>query len=636
MPLEMHLRLYLSETIKFILLIFSIVTVAHADEIALTSNGAKCNAYNKLAPFDFAWKQVWFSQIGSDKETIPQTVEFSTDKDVRVSVNRLSHAYSAPVRIRLESRGSNDENYALLCEWSGDVGPSNYRPSLEVLFLNKSLRHLRLIVQDVGGGGPTGESPYSINAQIEFNFQGAISSTDAQAMQFNPSSRGWDFHADPVTQDRKCTLVENPKPSQAKIEKIEDIEVPISKAVNQRVVYEEAGRYLYLQPSRLGGNSTSIAGSVFVKNSGEGVFEKVCEFALQHDISDSSWLMASANQPYLFYPIWRVELRALSENDKTRDEKANISVARDLDSERVYTFGNDLTNATRAAYVCQPPSRTREGIPTTSGTEFSQAPIFSARILDPDNLLTPKIEDDIVALLLESVSLWRRSCHGCSPENLVFAEIDNRFFALWDGIGFQAEDLSRTPFVGRPPTVLDSRSGSRTPVQIYKEIPRNGPLVKNLCAIHDQLTAPLQRVQMALGCPDQAADASAKRAPMRLLLENGPTSCGDDTEIVACEPDGILVELNARDYMFVAPFTGKKLFGNGQTQVDLLHVLLHEAGHWIGLGHIDQGESIMASSVEQGRCIDENAVAAVRTIVLGKERRIYERSALRYSLPSRP
>jgi hypothetical protein len=45
--------------------------------------------------------------------------------------------------------------------------------------------------------------------------------------------------------------------------------------------------------------------------------------------------------------------------------------------------------------------------------------------------------------------------------------------------------------------------------------------------------------------------------------------------------------------------------------MDLLQGILHEMGHWIGLQHDDRRESIMASSLEQSRCIDTATAAAI-------------------------
>jgi hypothetical protein len=49
--------------------------------------------------------------------------------------------------------------------------------------------------------------------------------------------------------------------------------------------------------------------------------------------------------------------------------------------------------------------------------------------------------------------------------------------------------------------------------------------------------------------------------------------------------------------------------------------LLHEMGHWIGLQHLDDGHSIMASSLGRSRCVDESTVSALGKVVSGEPAR---------------
>jgi len=74
--------------------------------------------------------------------------------------------------------------------------------------------------------------------------------------------------------------------------------------------------------------------------------------------------------------------------------------------------------------------------------------------------------------------------------------------------------------------------------------------------------------------------------------------------------DNELTQYNIRDYRFTSS-SGARAIGEGPIEVDLLQVILHEMGHWIGLEHIDSGESIMATSLEQARCIDFDTVKSL-------------------------
>jgi hypothetical protein len=104
-------------------------------------------------------------------------------------------------------------------------------------------------------------------------------------------------------------------------------------------------------------------------------------------------------------------------------------------------------------------------------------------------------------------------------------------------------------------------------------------------------------------------DSLDKRARAKIAIQfrpSGSTYCGTDAEIIACRADNVLTEFNDRDFRF--RIDGRTI-GLGSIDMDFLPVLAHEMGHWIGLGHLNQGKSIMASSAERARCIDEATIA---------------------------
>jgi hypothetical protein len=131
--------------------------------------------------------------------------------------------------------------------------------------------------------------------------------------------------------------------------------------------------------------------------------------------------------------------------------------------------------------------------------------------------------------------------------------------------------------------------------------------IKSFCALTpDQSVAPVMAsVHIAL-CQAEHLDPHARATIAVSFRADGSTYCGSDPEIIACRADSTLTEFNTRDYRFRLGNAGA--LGLGAVEIDFLPVLLHEMGHWIGLGHIDHGKSIMASSAERARCIDEPTI----------------------------
>jgi hypothetical protein len=81
-----------------------------------------------------------------------------------------------------------------------------------------------------------------------------------------------------------------------------------------------------------------------------------------------------------------------------------------------------------------------------------------------------------------------------------------------------------------------------------------------------------------------------RRARIEVCVRlQGADDCGHDREIIACRADDTLTGLSARDCKVRAG--PGAAFGAGVVRLDLLPVLVHEMGYWIGLRHIDQGRA---------------------------------------------
>lgn len=229
--------------------------------------------------------------------------------------------------------------------------------------------------------------------------------------------------------------------------------------------------------------------------------------------------------------------------------------------------------------------------------------------------------DAISDLILSAAALWGTACRECQPENLAVIGIGGRTWARQGVLRWLKElgtsDLKSSP--AQAEAKLRDRLESnvwlttepvdlrRRPLQFYSRLDLSAPSSVAFCA-----SAPSQAwgttltgIHAAICSP--ASLARERRARIALSVRPlGATYCGDEPDIIACRADDRLTELNARDFRFrVKP---ELTLGSGPVELDLLPVLVHEMGHWIGLRHLDRGTSIMASTVDRARCIDEATI----------------------------
>ena len=86
-----------------------------------------------------------------------------------------------------------------------------------------------------------------------------------------------------------------------------------------------------------------------------------------------------------------------------------------------------------------------------------------------------------------------------------------------------------------------------------------------------------------------------------------------------CEPDRELLELNGKDYSFSIE-DDEIVIGTGADRVNLFPVVLHEVGHWLGLGHVVTPESIMSEFLQESRCINDGDLAELTVALTGANR----------------
>lgn len=239
--------------------------------------------------------------------------------------------------------------------------------------------------------------------------------------------------------------------------------------------------------------------------------------------------------------------------------------------------------------------------------------------------LTSEQQAELSNSVLNSVALWVRACIACRVEHLVVVLIDGRVYTRASANAWLASAMKVPTSGGTVPLgpvqekaleqalqpVQMLMAGDRVNPPTGKDLEKYEPLSETgrtfLCSLKT-LPAAQRTVDAFRRAACGAEMARGELSKIRVRFRDGPTACGDDPNVIACRSDLELTEYNARDYRFVVSGTNQVAIGNGPLEVDLQHVIAHEMGHWIGLSHIERGQSLMSSSMENSRCIDTQTV----------------------------
>jgi hypothetical protein len=158
--------------------------------------------------------------------------------------------------------------------------------------------------------------------------------------------------------------------------------------------------------------------------------------------------------------------------------------------------------------------------------------------------------------------------------------------------------------------ILNGHLNDRVPLSGYQPFDSADPDGQRLCKAQIQkVPEELLGLREALRC---SAQETRPALPLIVRVLNGPSpECGASKDVVGCEFSGSVVELNAHDFTY-STHEGTKVFGDGQDQIDLQVVLLHEMGHWAGIvNHLPEEGNIMNEYINTAKCIDNAVVSSL-------------------------
>lgn len=354
----------------------------------------------------------------------------------------------------------------------------------------------------------------------------------------------------------------------------------------------------------------SIKVRVAVKTDGPQSFTDSCDMGLPAYVGKShSTIIATSTLRQNVPTIWRVET-LVDPPASAGYPNPHIKLQLESDAAPSQTAGLQYSE-----FMCEQQNAERvAGRVSVSKNQFAGSTKLSVDVDDPAKQLTPAAQQKLAQTLLSAIELWRVTCRGCNADNLAVTEIDKQLYLMGPIVeAFRGESPDKYgPFNGTPYEglffYLNYKTGGRGVLQPhFVAVSLSDAPVKALCSANPaSLPRELQRVQIALAC---ASASNAQSTPLRsasllLTVLPGFTECGADTNVIACEKDRSIVALNSRDYTFVDAQTNP-VFGSGQPKVSLMHVLLHEVGHWIGINHIQSWGNIMSESLSESRCIDD-------------------------------
>lgn len=546
----------------------------------------------------------------------PLTVDFSGDSRVYATVSR--DIQSAPGRYRLrvlQKVDSSDSDFQEKCDTGWQTLPRPFLSSDYEIGTDDKILGWRIQLYDDRSGEPNVPPPLRLELALG-SVTGRNNSSASRDLIYNgPSRIICQTILSPAVQVPTNPLTPQFPPVSASAMESLPVRLDEDQSLSSGVYtlrYVRGGPQLLLR-AHTGADAPlgRIAVRIAAKPDGAGPFVGGCSIFIPYAPGGGDFALPAAAQVVNnVATLWRIETAV--EPPLPGDYPPPV-VHVNLRSAEPPPQSAGLSDS---EFICQQPSGKRQS--TGRGEQpinaFAGSTKLTAEVDDRANAISTSARGKFMQSLLSAIELWRLSCRGCDADNLAVAVIGEQLYMLAPLVAaFRGPSPARwsTPD-GHPDfemlfLYLNWRSGGRGVIEPhFVPVDRTDAAIVRLCATAPtDLPKELQRVQRAVGCVGAGGVRSPPAATARLLVRILPgfTTCGPDKNVIACENLASIVALNSRDYSFVDP-KNEVIFGVGTTKVALMHVLLHEVGHWIGLKHIDSWGNIMSTSLSDSRCID--------------------------------
>jgi hypothetical protein len=299
--------------------------------------------------------------------------------------------------------------------------------------------------------------------------------------------------------------------------------------------------------------------------------------------------------------------------------------------------GGGTTPDETSPYIC---SSARGAKPTaTLSAPFARAVVLSVSIGTSDVPIDRQTSDQIADALQGAAAAWRYACPTCSAANVLAMEIRsynhaNTRLPQRQTLIFSplAEYLREREANGRldlgwllnprqkfeygaavhpllfPHGDIMERFTNRTRapvgISLYE---RPSDAVRNRLCSSSEADAVMTPLKAAMRCDSSLAGAPDS-AFLSITTSAKPTLCRGGLNTIACEKGNTIELITTNAFVLRRGKDVLTVLGLGGAEVDLVRVLMHEMGHWLGLPHFAEEESeergIMLSSIQDDACID--------------------------------